>query len=75
MENIPKINPRSDRKRQVTAVFYVDGLEYIKTTVEVAEFAIPHVIGAAFAQVDDPDIDGAVEMARTQGDPLPKGYR
>lgn len=75
MARIPvQINSRSEKPREVTAVFYVDGKEYTQVTSTMPEFAIPHVIAAAYAQVEDPDVDGAVENARTSGDPLPRGY-
>ncbi len=75
MARIPvSINPRSDRKRQVTAIFYVDGQQYESVTTEVEEFAIPTVVAAAYAQIEDPDLDMAIEHANQSGDPLPPGY-
>jgi len=59
MAKIPvKIDPNSHRKRQVTVDVYVDGQLYTQVTHEVEEWAVPHVVGAAAAQVEDPDYKG-----------------
>lgn len=60
MARIPvKIDPNSNAPREVLAVFYVDGKEYTQIVAQVPEFAVPHVIATAYAQIDDPDIEGA----------------
>ena len=75
MANIPvNIDPRSTKGREVTIIVYVDGKEYSQETKMVPEYAIPHVVGCALAQVEDPDEDGAIDAARDNGTPLPEGY-
>lgn len=75
MANVPvSIDPTSERKREVTVVFYVDGKAYTTESFQIPEFAIPFVVSAAVVQLDDPDLDGAAEQAREAGEPLPPGW-
>lgn len=75
MAKIPvNIDPTSLKKRQVTAIFYVDGKEYIQETYVIDEFAIPQIVADAMTQLDDPDYDRAIETARDNNEPLPPGY-
>lgn len=75
MAKIPvKLDSRSVAPTEVTAIFYVNGKEYVQIVQKVPEYAVAHVIAAAFAQIDDPDTDGALESARASGEPLPKGF-
>ena len=60
--------------REVKAVFYVDGVERMIVVQQVPDFAIQHVIASAYIQIDDPDVDGAIEIAKFHGEPLPTGY-
>lgn len=73
--NIPvNIDPRSVKSREVTVVVYVDGKEYTQETNKVPEYAIPHVVMCAITQVQDPDLDGAIDHAKNHDVPLPSGY-
>jgi hypothetical protein len=75
MANIPvHIDPRSTRKREVTVVVHVDGEVYTTETYHIEEFAIPSCVADACVQLEDPDIDRAIEGARENGEPLPPGY-
>lgn len=75
MAKIPvKIDSRSVRPREVTVDIYIDGQHYVTETRQVPEFAIPFVAAAAVVQIDDPDVDGAIEQARDAGEPLPPGF-
>lgn len=71
--NIP-VNTCSAKPREVTIVVYVDGKEYVQETHKVPEYAIPHVTMCALAQVQDPDLDGAIDHAKNHDVPLPSGY-
>lgn len=67
MAKIPmKLDPVSDRPREVTVIVYVDGKEYTQTTQKVEEWAIPYVSHAVLVQVEDPDYDAASDAQAQQ---------
>ena len=69
MAKIPvNIDPKSDRKREVTVVVYVDGKEYVQTTNEVEEWAVPYAAHAALVQVQDPDYEAASDTQASVAD-------
>ncbi len=61
-------DPKSDRKREVTVIVYVDGTEYTQVTQSVEEWTIPYVARAALAQVEDPDYDAAADAQARSAD-------
>jgi hypothetical protein len=75
MANIPvNINTRSEKPREVTIVVHVDGQVYTTETYQIPEYAIPYAAAAACTQLEDPDLDAAIQDAKENGTPLPKGY-
>lgn len=75
MARIPvKIDPTSTRKREVTIVVHVDGQVFTTETYHVEEFVIPYAAAAACTQLEDPDYEQAVDVARDNGEPLPPGW-
>jgi hypothetical protein len=75
MARIPvEVNPLSDKKRELVAVFYIDGREYTRVVNHIEEFAIPTVIAQAYAQVEDPDAGEIASELRQEGEPLPPGW-
>lgn len=76
MAKIPmKLDPVSNKPREVTVIVYVDGKEYTQSTQNVEEWAIPYVAHAALVQVEDPDYDAASDaQAQKANDKIGKGF-
>jgi hypothetical protein len=52
---------------EVKVIIYVDGVEYDSHDEQVPAYAIPYIASAAIVQIQEPDLERAMEEATEEG--------